>query len=189
MSEHERMGLRYALRRIGELVTSRCLLLLFLPSLFAMSCAYGADGYHTHGFEVDGMSCEHGDPLRRHAHVHLSVFAEGQTVPVPEYVGLDGECLMPLHTYDGTGVIHLETATERDFSLGNFFAIWHQPLSTSILMNFKADGTHQIRASVNGQPFDGDPSKIPLSGHADIVLAYGPPFPTPEPFQFPASAP
>ena len=186
MSELERAPLRPVLTRLGSSIARRCLLLL---PLLAMSCAYGADGYHTHGFQVAGISCEHGEPLRQHTHAHLSIFAEGRTVPLPEYVGLDGECLMPLHTYDGTGIIHLETATGRDFSLGDFFVIWHQPLSTSGLMSFQADGTHQIRASVNGQQFAGDPARIPLASHADIVVAYGPPFPVPDPFRFPPSAP
>lgn len=157
---------------------------LLIVALLGLSCSDGADGYHTHGFQVDGMSCEHGEPLRQHEHAHLTVFALGQAVPLPEYLGLDGECLMPLHTYDGTGVIHLETATARGFSLGNFFAIWRQPLSPNTLLNFKADATHQVRAFVNGQPFNGDPATIPLTRNDDIVVAYGPPFPVPEPFQF-----
>jgi hypothetical protein len=165
------------------------LAMVLLVSAFGMSCAHGADGYHTKGFQVAGITCEHGEPLRQHEHIHLSVFVNGQPVTITQNTGLDGECLMPLHTYDTTGVIHVETATKRAYTLGDFFTIWHQPLSSTSLMDQQVDATHQVRATVNGQVYDGDPATIPLVGHDVIVVSYGPPFPTPAPFEFPASLP
>jgi hypothetical protein len=44
-------------------------------------------------------------------------------------------------------------------TLGRFFAIWGQPL--------------RGRAYVNGRPWRGDPRRIPLERHAQIVLEVG----------------
>jgi hypothetical protein len=35
---------------------------------------------------------------------------------------------------------------------------------------------------VDGKPYGGDPTKIPLAAHTDIVLEIGPPYPAPPKF-------
>ncbi len=40
----------------------------------------------------------------------------------------------------------------------------------------------KLKVWVDGKPYTGDPAKIPLVAHADIVIEAGPPFPTPPKF-------
>jgi hypothetical protein len=40
----------------------------------------------------------------------------------------------------------------------------------------------KLKVWVDGKPYAGDPAKIPLAAHADIVIEAGPPFPTPPKF-------
>jgi hypothetical protein len=132
------------------------------------------------------IPCEAGERLTYHVHVHLSIFIEGQPSVVPAGVGIRSNCIFWLHTHDATGIIHVEAPAQRSFTLGQLFSIWGQPLSSTQLLNKTTDAQHQIKAYVNGQEFSGDPSTIPLTAHAVIVLEYGPPFPAPQPFTFPA---
>ncbi|MHB8516196.1 MAG: hypothetical protein ACYDCT_12545 [Dehalococcoidia bacterium] len=138
---------------------------------------------------VDGIPCESNEQLTYHIHAHLSIFVDGQAATVPAGTGIHPGrgCIFWLHTHDTSGVIHVEAPSQRTFTLGQFFDIWGQPLSLTDLLGNRTDASHQIRAYVDGQPYTGNPAGISLAAHTDIVLEYGPPFPTtPAPFVFPA---
>jgi hypothetical protein len=141
------------------------------------------------GGNVDGIPCETSEQLKYHVHAHLTIIANGQPVVVPANTGilinhLPGPCIYWLHTHDTTGIIHIEAPSEREFQLGNFFDIWQQPLSATQVGSFMADGSHQLQFWVDGKQYTGDPRAIPLKNHTDITIVYGPPFPTPQPFNF-----
>ncbi|HZP27144.1 MAG TPA: hypothetical protein VFB90_08875 [Dehalococcoidia bacterium] len=154
--------------------------------LLAAACSSTSEAPSNSGNTADDIPCEAGERLTYHVHVHLAIFLEGQPVTVPAGTGIRSNCIFWLHTHDTTGIIHVEAPSQRSFSLGQLFAIWGQPLSSTQLLSKTVDSQHQIKAYVNGQEFTGDPSTIPLTAHAVIVLEYGPPFPAPQPFTFPA---
>ncbi len=124
---------------------------------------------------IAGIPCER-ERLNFHIHVQLNIFVEGQPLNVPPGVGIPGGCLYWLHTHDGSGRIHIEAPSPREFRLGEFFAIWGKPLSSGQLLDKVADGQHSVSAVVNGQSFQGDPADIPLKDGEVITLEYGPPF-------------
>jgi hypothetical protein len=94
---------------------------------------------------------------------------------------VSGSCFSWLHTHTEDGVIHIESPVQRTFTLGDFFAIWAQPLSDSQV------GTAQgsVIAYVNGERTAGDPNAVALQAHALIQLDVGQDTP-PQPFTFPA---
>jgi hypothetical protein len=110
-----------------------------------------------------------------HIHAHLDVIVNGQPVTVPAEVGIDdgAQQISPLHTHDTTGVIHIESPTQAQFSLGQFFSEWQVSLSGDHIGGLTTDATHQLRAYVNGRPVDGDPAAIVLHAHDEIAVVYG----------------
>ena len=58
-----------------------------------------------------------------------------------------------------------------------FFTIWGQPLSRTQAASMKSDKGAPLKFWVNGQPYTGDPRKIQLTAHADVVIEAGPPYP------------
>jgi hypothetical protein len=110
-----------------------------------------------------------------HIHEHLDVFVRGREQTVPANVGIDpgGAFISPLHTHDTTGVLHVESPTVESFSLGQFFAVWGVPLSATRLGGLRTGGGSELRAWVDGKPVTGDPTRIVLDAHQEIVLAYG----------------
>jgi pimeloyl-ACP methyl ester carboxylesterase len=112
--------------------------------------------------------------------VHLELFARGLVVLVPKGIGVARPfdtrgafveprgCTYALRTLDPTGVIEVRVGTKA--TLGDFFALWGAPLSRTRLPGF----TGTVRAYVGGLPWRGDPSAIPLTRHAEIVLEIGP---------------
>ena len=67
-------------------------------------------------------------------------------------------------------------------TLGDFFAVWGQPLDTKHAASASAKRGEQVYVWVNGKRYTGDPAKIPLTAHADIVVQVGPPFAKPVAF-------
>ncbi|WP_345630878.1 hypothetical protein [Rugosimonospora acidiphila] len=110
-----------------------------------------------------------------HIHAHLDVIVNGAPVTVPAEIGIDNadQQISPLHTHDTTGVIHIESPTQAQFSLGQFFTEWQVSLSADHIGNLGADTTHQLRAYVNGKPVTGDPAAIVLHAHDEVAVVYG----------------
>lgn len=123
------------------------------------------------GQTVDGVQCQTQEQLVYHIHAHVAIFDNGQPAAVPANIGIpdSGTCIYWLHTHDDTGIIHVESPTQRTYTLGNLFDIWGQPLTASKV----AGSSGTVIAYVNGQRYDGDPRQIPLQAHAVIQLNVG----------------
>ncbi|MBV9119816.1 MAG: hypothetical protein JOZ39_03835 [Chloroflexi bacterium] len=134
---------------------------------------------------TDNIPCEQTERITYHVHAHLAIFVNGQPSGVPYGIGIapprqtqdtpdgpfvvGGSCFYWLHTHDATGVIHVEGPNPQNFTLGQFFDVWQQPLSASQVG--PQQGT--VIAYLNGQKFSGDPRTIPLAAHNLIQLDLG----------------
>jgi len=127
-----------------------------------------------------------------HIHQHLEMFVGGRPVVVPADIGIptDGSFISPIHTHDTTGIIHVESPTKRNFTLGEFFDVWGVKLTPTCVGGYCDSGDATLVAYVNGNEVAGDPGRIVLRSHDEIVLTYGTPSQLPNPipssFTFPA---
>ena len=144
----------------------------------------GAQAGAPQGEPAGGISCDAMEGMRIHIHQHLVIFDHGKEIVIPPNVGQPAarRCLYWVHTHTPDGIVHIESPTERTFTLGDFFMIWGQPLSKTQASIAKADKGTSLKIWVNGKPYTGDPRKIPMTAHADIVIEAGPPFPKPPVF-------
>jgi hypothetical protein len=119
------------------------------------------------------MLGEEGSTL--HIHTHLDVIVDGKPVPVPANIGIDPSTqqISPLHTHDTTGIIHIESPTQAQFTLGQFFTEWQVSLSTTTIGGLTADQTHLFKTYINGRPYTGSPVGLVLKAHDEIALVYG----------------
>lgn len=137
---------------------------------------------------VAGISCAPGEQLAYHIHAHLAVFVDGRLYSLPAGIGIPasvteqtnegpiaagGNCFYWLHTHTSDGVIHVESPTQRVYTLGDFFDEWHQPLTATRV----GDAHGRITAFFNGQPWNKSLRAIPLLPHAVIQLNVGLPAP------------
>jgi hypothetical protein len=171
-----RTGRRDWLWAVALVAVAVCVVVIALVAL--------SGGSGTTVATVDGVDCEAGEQLQYHVHAELQILIERQLATVPKNTGIRNDCIFWLHTHDDTGLLHIEAPKKSDFTLGQFFAVWGQPLSSTQLLTSTVDATHKITATVNGDPFTGDPSTIPLVDGETIVLQYGPPFGTPPKSRF-----
>jgi len=95
---------------------------------------------------------EHSQSLAMHIHPVISINLDGQPVAIPANIGISSTCMSPVHTHDTSGTIHVEYTENHDFTLSDFFANWGQPFSKDQILDKKADATHEITMTVDGQP-------------------------------------
>jgi hypothetical protein len=86
------------------------------------------------------------------------------------------DCYYWLHTHAQDGIIHIESPSESSYTLGQFFAIWDQPLSSTEV----GPEEGALTVFVNGTPYRGDPADIVLVPHEDIEIDVGSPATQPE---------
>jgi hypothetical protein len=113
----------------------------------------------------------------------LEIFVDGLDVVIPAGIGIapphrrdgayvrGGACSYPLRTSEPTGVI--EVSPGRRLTLGDFFALWGQPLGRHRLLSFAVPSAVALRTFVDGRPWRGDPGAIPLRRHSAVVVELG----------------
>jgi hypothetical protein len=143
------------------------------------------------GQTVDGIQCQSSEQAVYHVHSHLAVYVNGQLRPIPAGIGIvepaaeptgsapfygATDCYYWLHVHTQDGVIHIESPTVQSYTLGQFFALWGQPLNGSQVG--PASGTLQV--FVDGRPYQGNPADIVLGSHEDIQINVGSPSVAPQ---------
>ena len=110
-----------------------------------------------------------------HIHQHLDVFVAGARVTVPAGIGIDPAetFISPLHTHDTSGVIHVESPTVRNFTLGEFFGVWGVRVRNGCLGGYCAGHGKELRVYVDGHLVAGDPAQIVLAAHQEIAVVFG----------------
>jgi hypothetical protein len=149
------------------------------------------------GDPVDGIRCLTAEQTLFHIHAHLTIFLAGAARQIPGGIGIThpqsqstpegafvagGGCFYWLHTHAADGVVHIESPVSRTFTLGNFFDVWHQPLSATEV----GPASGKVTAFYNGRVFSGNPRNIPLTAHAQIQLDVATPLVAPVTITFPA---
>jgi hypothetical protein len=152
------------------------------------------------GAPVDGVSCvtRAKEVVKYHIHVHVSLYVDGHPRRLPAGIGITRpalvertssgdfydvglyDCLYWLHTHVADGIIHVEAPAKGDFTLGQFFDVWRQPLT-----GYEAGpAVGRVVVFENGRQLVGDPRATPLLRGADIQIDVGSPIVAYEPFPF-----
>jgi hypothetical protein len=84
-----------------------------------------------------------------HSHPNLTITINGANVPIADNT-FNASCSQPLHTHDASGVIHVETDQNRDYTLHDWFLLWgyfvNDPNFTIFngtqIFTYKVDPTH-----------------------------------------------
>jgi hypothetical protein len=134
------------------------------------------------------LAALHVDPLSQealafHIHQHLDLYLNGTHITVPAGIGIDSTFITEVHTHQPDGIIHVESPSDRPYTLGQFFGEWNLRLTANCLgrycgtLHWWVDGHRQI----------GDPAHLVLRPHQEIVIAAGrPPAHIPAAYDFPA---
>lgn len=119
---------------------------------------------------VSGVGCL--TSIRYHIHSLVSIYKDGVRQGLPENVGRSG-CTYELHTHDVMGVVHIETDVAKRFTLGQFFALWRQPLGMSGTAGLPGPIRIYLIDNERLTPYTGNPAEIELLGRREIVIISG----------------
>jgi hypothetical protein len=150
------------------------------------------------GQKIAGIPCQLSEKIAFHVHARLTIFVDGKARQVPYGIGIgpplygqslpghgvfvsSGSCFMWLHTHAADGVIHIEAPKPTTFVLGQFFAVWGQPLSRTRV----GPARGKVTAFYNGKLWAGNPATIPLSSALQVQLVVGKPIVAPVHIAFP----
>ncbi|MDQ6616829.1 MAG: hypothetical protein M3083_19305 [Actinomycetota bacterium] len=147
--------------------------------------ALGPVGTNRYPQTIDGIQCQASEQVVYHIHAHLSIFVDGQPRQVPKGIGIGpptevtetpsggfvsgGSCFYWLHTHADDGIAHIESPTQKLYTLGQFFDVWGQPLAVDQV----GPATGKLTIFVDRQPFAGNPRDIELKSHGEVQLDVG----------------
>jgi hypothetical protein len=114
------------------------------------------------GRPVGNLRCASGRAFA----VHVELFANRRVVIVPRGIGIaPSGCAYPTSTTEPTGVVHVRGRR----TLGDLFRVWGRRVGPHRLLSF----TGRVTVFVDGRRFAGDPRRVPLTRHAQIVVEVG----------------
>jgi hypothetical protein len=152
------------------------------------------------GKTVDGISCrtQKTEVVKYHIHTYVSVYVNGHQERLPAGIGITKpalvehyptgifydvglyNCLYWVHTHAFDGIVHVEASAKGNFTLGQFFDIWDQTLSSTQVGPAKGN----VIVFENGRQLTGDPRAVPLSPHGVIQIDVGGPLVPFHPFTY-----
>lgn len=108
-----------------------------------------------------------------HIHSHLSIMINKQLVSVPTHIGVNTNknCIDAVHTHDGDGLIHVESPAKKDFTLGDFFAVWDKPFSQAQILESKVNAEYGLKLYIDGKESSNFDSTI-LKDHQELFIDY-----------------
>ena len=106
-----------------------------------------------------------------HAHALLTVYRDGQELPVPADLGFDERgAHSSLHTHTPDGVIHMEADDPYPYTVSHVMTTWGVAFSADRLGGETATGDKKVHVYVNGKPTTPDAE---LKDGDNVVVAYG----------------
>lgn len=136
----------------------------------------GSNGPGSTGTPLDNLMCDANLTANLDLNTHLAIYRNGVQLAIPQDIGRTGTCEYEVHTHDRSGTIHTAATVYKRFTLGDFFTIWGEPLSSTNVAGF-ADEPIVIYVEDKGdlRRFIGNPATIDLVSHRSIVIQIGTP--------------
>lgn len=155
----------------------------------AMTFAKGANAGGGLGQDIQGLVCD--KPVQSssgYGYTHLNLTVDGKQVAIPEDIGqvVQGStsivdpakravgCYYPLMTTDTSGKIRIKPGSATPYTLGQFFALWGQPLSSNNVAGYTGKPVKAfIRDGSTLTEYTGSLDALPLTVNREITLQVG----------------
>jgi hypothetical protein len=161
----------------GYIVPAIIVLLVIVAVIYVQSRSSGPATTTPFGAHNWPFTCASGtESLFLHIHPWLRISIDGQNVVIPAAVGIQapgysgnivisGSCYMPMHTHDSSGIIHIETTSDQNYTLADFFKLWaasyqyvifngsHLPIAfnSTDLFGLNTNSTYALTVLVDGK--------------------------------------
>ena len=122
-------------------------------------------------YALNGIVADH------HYHLQLNITILDNRIEIPMNIGFERDAdgnaifLHPIHTYDNSGRIHVETTKNATAELGFFFQIWGKDFSENQILNYTADESHNVEIYMNNEKVN-TYEKTVLEPYSFIEITY-----------------
>ena len=105
-------------------------------------------------YALNGIVADH------HYHLQLNITIDENRIEIPMNIGFERDSegntifLHPIHTYDNSGRIHVETTKNATAKLGFFFDIWGKDFTENKILNYTSNDDYIIEIYMNGNKID-----------------------------------
>jgi len=158
-------------------------------SVGAITFAKGATASGGAGQDLQGLAC--GKPVKSspmYGYAHLNLVVDGKQIAIPDDIGLvaqgsagiaDAEsrlvgCYYPLMTTDTSGKIRIKPGSAAPYTLGQFFALWGQPLTPSNVAGYSGKPVKVFtRDGSTLAEYTGALDALPLTDNREITIQVG----------------
>lgn len=76
------------------------------------------------------LHCTTDMATRFHIHPELKIIILGKEEMIPANIGIKSFCMNSIHTHNASGLLHVEAPIKKDFTLGDFFAVWGKDMGS-----------------------------------------------------------
>lgn len=171
----------------GTLVGGAVLILVLLGALVIFTTQHnGTPAPRT----INGLACVPASSQGKVvSDINIQYYVSGKQVAVPTGVGVDSaaKCSYPLTVPQENFVAAHATDAKTTYTLGQFFDVWGQKLSTTQVGTHVTKQGEKVTYEIwdgNGhfEIYNGDPAKIQLQNHETIAILYESPNAHPLPY-------
>ena len=130
---------------------------------------------------MNGFNCA--PPGKTFTYTHLSIYVNGTQLAIPANIGIvqptvaaPKGCVYPLNTVDETGKIRMQEPSSAPYTLGQFFAIWGQPLTQTNVAGLQGSPiTVYVNDGGTLSQYTGCLCTLALPPHGEITVMIGTP--------------
>ena len=118
------------------------------------------------------LTCTTDMATKFHIHPHVKIEINGADQIVPANTGVKPTCMNSIHTHDASGILHVESPVKKDFTVGDFFAVWGKEFNKNQILDYKTGTSTTITLTVNGKTTDTYEHTVMHDGDT-MVISYG----------------
>lgn len=100
------------------------------------------------------LTCTTDMATKYHIHPVLTIVISGVKQIIPGEIGIKPTCMTSIHTHDDSGQLHIEASVKKDFTLGDFFAVWGKTFNKDQILDSGSNQKSLITVTVNGKVVD-----------------------------------
>ena len=122
-------------------------------------------------YALNGIVADH------HYHLQLNITIIDERIEIPMNIGFERNSegdtifLHPIHTYDNSGRIHVETTKNATAELGFLFDIWGKDFSKNEILNYTSNEEYSISMYLNSNRVESYEKTI-LEPYSFIEIVY-----------------
>ena len=133
------------------------------------------------GQAVSGLNCAAAG--NTYSYTHLSIYENGTLLALPANIGTvqptiasPKGCVYPLNTVDETGKIRMDTTSNASYTLGQFFAVWGEPLTQTNVAGLQGSPiTVYVNQGGALTKYTGDLASLVLPPGGEVTIMRGTP--------------